>query len=75
MIIIVPFIVIGTTIYRNSGKSIKMMKSCFMFFEQTNLVLESVHNNGIVGGAKENFKSVAESHNEKTIMDNGEIEI
>ena len=54
---------------------VKMMKSCFMFFEQTNLVLESVHNNGIVGGAKENFKSVAESHNEKMIMDNGEIEI
>ena len=51
------------------------MKSCFMFFEQTNLVLESVHNNGIVGGAKENFKSVAESHNEIMIMDNGEIEI
>ena len=45
----------------------------FYVFEQTNLVLESVHNNGIVGGAKENFKSVAERHNEKN--DNAEIEI
>ena len=68
MIIIVPAIVIGTTISLNSGKSINMMKSCFMFFEQTNLVLESVYDNGIVGGAKENFKSVAERHNEKMIM-------
>ena len=31
--------------------------------------IESVHNNGIVGGAKENFKSVAERQNEKMIID------